>query len=570
MRGLLAFALAALLSAEAFAADGFIGIPPDSTGKKIDTSELTVGPNLVERQRYVIADPVAGGNLATVTAAGALKVDGSGATQPVSGSVSVANFPATQPVSGTVSVGNFPASQNVVCTSGCSSSSGPAFGAAFPATGQAIGMSQGGNLVAPTGTGGNLNVNLAGNSFGTLTVGGSVSVSNFPATQPVSIAGSVAVTGTFFQATQPVSVASLPLPTGASTAAKQPALGTAGTPSADVLSVQGVASMTALKVDPSGVTSPVSAASLPLPTGAATSALQTTGNTSLANLDVALSTRLKPADTLTAVTTVGTITNPVAVTGTFFQATQPVSGTVTANQGTAAALASAWPVKQTDGTNVAPTGDVAARAGFVQITDATNTATVDATRKALRISQQPFEQLGTYSINANVAYTATTANGEIFAFRWGDATRLCVLLRVRIQVVASAFTTAGLVERQLILARSWTVSDSGGTALTPSKHRASFGTSLVTDVRIGGFLTAGTHTFDAVPISSAIGWMGAVGNVIGSGSGSLVTLYDATNGTEYPIVFAQNEGFVIRLGAAETASTRMTFVSVDWAEVNAY
>lgn len=49
------------------------------------------------------------------------------------------------------------------------------------------------------------------------------------------------------------------LPTGASTAAKQPALGTAGTAAADVLTVQGIASMTALKVDPSGVTSPVSA-----------------------------------------------------------------------------------------------------------------------------------------------------------------------------------------------------------------------------------------------------------------------------------------------------------------------
>lgn len=43
------------------------------------------------------------------------------------------------------------------------------------------------------------------------------------------------------------------------------------------------------------------------------------------NVDVALSTRLKPADTLTKVTTVDTITNPVAVTGTFFQVTQPVS-----------------------------------------------------------------------------------------------------------------------------------------------------------------------------------------------------------------------------------------------------
>lgn len=69
------------------------------------------------------------------------------------------------------------------------------------------------------------------------------------------------VSGTFYQATQPVSAASLPLPTGASTAAKQPALGTAGTASADVISVQGIASMTALKVDGSAVTQPVSLAS---------------------------------------------------------------------------------------------------------------------------------------------------------------------------------------------------------------------------------------------------------------------------------------------------------------------
>lgn len=73
------------------------------------------------------------------------------------------------------------------------------------------------------------------------------------------------VSGTFFQATQPVSAAALPLPTGAATAAKQPALGTAGSASTDVITVQGIAS---------GTPQPISAASLPLPTGAATAAKQ--------------------------------------------------------------------------------------------------------------------------------------------------------------------------------------------------------------------------------------------------------------------------------------------------------
>ncbi len=62
-----------------------------------------------------------------------------------------------------------------------------------------------------------------------------------------TMAGSLSVAVASDQ-TVPVSAASLPLPTGAATAAKQPALGTAGVASADVITVQGVASMTALTV----------------------------------------------------------------------------------------------------------------------------------------------------------------------------------------------------------------------------------------------------------------------------------------------------------------------------------
>lgn len=68
-----------------------------------------------------------------------------------------------------------------------------------------------------------------------------------------------------------VVVSSSALPSGAATAAKQPAFGTAGAASADVLSVQGVASMTPLKIDGSGVTQPVSGtvtADTELPTAA--------------------------------------------------------------------------------------------------------------------------------------------------------------------------------------------------------------------------------------------------------------------------------------------------------------
>lgn len=49
------------------------------------------------------------------------------------------------------------------------------------------------------------------------------------------------------------------LPTGAATVAKQPALGTAGTASSDVITIQGITSMTPLLVNGSGVTQPTSA-----------------------------------------------------------------------------------------------------------------------------------------------------------------------------------------------------------------------------------------------------------------------------------------------------------------------
>lgn len=81
---------------------------------------------------------------------------------------------------------------------------------------------------------------------GSLTVDGTVAATQ-SGSWTVGVSGTVAV-----------SAAALPLPSGAATAAKQPALGTAGTASSDVLTVQGIASMTALKVDGSAVTQPVS------------------------------------------------------------------------------------------------------------------------------------------------------------------------------------------------------------------------------------------------------------------------------------------------------------------------
>lgn len=109
----------------------------------------------------------------------------------------------------------------------------------------------------------------------------------------------------------------------------------------------------ALLTDSSATTQPVSAASLPLPTGASTSALQTTGNTSLSSIDgktPALVSGRVPVDG-------SGVTQPVSGSVTVTQATgtnlhvvvdsaptTTVTGTVTANAGTGP-----WPVTDNGG-----------------------------------------------------------------------------------------------------------------------------------------------------------------------------------------------------------------------------
>jgi hypothetical protein len=54
----------------------YVQVPPNSTGLKIDTSEVTTAAgNVVERQNVVIADPAVPTQMADVTPLNALAVD---------------------------------------------------------------------------------------------------------------------------------------------------------------------------------------------------------------------------------------------------------------------------------------------------------------------------------------------------------------------------------------------------------------------------------------------------------------------------------------------------------------
>lgn len=124
-----------------------------------------------------------------------------------------------------------------------------------------------GNVTVVQGTAANLKVDASGvavpvtDNSGSLTVDGTVAASNLPTTVDVNSGTKSASTLRVVLATdQPALTNKLlvtpDLPSGASTAAKQPALGTAGTASTDVITIQGIASMTKLLVTPDSVALP--------------------------------------------------------------------------------------------------------------------------------------------------------------------------------------------------------------------------------------------------------------------------------------------------------------------------
>lgn len=265
---------------------------------------------------------------------------------------------------------------------------------------------------------------------GTVAVSGSVAVTGafYQATQPVSIAASVAVTGPLTDAelrasAVPVSLASVPshavtnagtfavqasqsgtwnvtnisgtvsLPTGAATEAKQPALGTAGTASSDVITVQGVTGMTAVKVDGSAVTQPVSGtfwqatqpvslASVPshAVTNAGTFAVQVSsalpaGTNNIGDVDVLT----VPADPFGANADAASATGSISAKLRFIASTGiPITGTVTVgshavtNAGTfavQAAQSGTWTVN-----------DAPVTSGGLSVSSFLSTATAQATQ----------------------------------------------------------------------------------------------------------------------------------------------------------------------------------------------
>jgi len=195
---------------------------------------------------------------------------------------------------------------------------------------------------------------------------------------------------------------------------------------------------------------------------------------------------------------------------------------------------------------------------------------------ALRVVERPPVVLGSYQFAGQTAgYTGLTAGAILISFRWTDATKICAITRINVRVnTTTAAAAAGMIDRDVVIVRSFTAGDTGGTSITltgnNNKMRTSNATTVVGSIMLlsSGALTAGTGTADA----NAIGLMGKQGGATEPVGLTLPPedLFAYNVGKNLPIILAQNEGFRVRIPTAmPTSIVQRTLINVEWMELAA-
>lgn len=177
---------------------------------------------------------------------------------------------------------------------------------------------------------------------------------------------------------------------------------------------------------------------------------------------------------------------------------------------------------------------------------------------------------------------AIAANSELFQFRFVTAaSRVCLVHGISVSAGANvAATAAAILSLRATIARGWSAAGSGGTRATMTgnnaKLRTLHATSEVNDIGMAttGALTAGTKTLDTQDIG---------GVAYGVGTGAITVsvplvlvpktnlLGDFAGGIAFPLVLANQEGFVIRTGIIQPATMTWNLtVDVAWSEVQAF
>lgn len=211
----------------------------------------------------------------------------------------------------------------------------------------------------------------------------------------------------------------------------------------------------------------------------------------------------------------------------------------------------------------------------------TTLLTVEANQLAARVTQRPLDigALGSYSLAMDNGLTVMPAgaqtNAEFFQFRWAHATSKCVLRSIKVDLGSVIAFAAGKLVVSATRVSSFTAVGSGTGSTNPTlasghgKKVAGHATSLIpnADIVMAGtaMLSAGTKTIEGSHFAS-------IASSVPTTIGPIVNnqyLWQRDSGDEWPFVFGQNEGFILRLTCPATG-TYYLGVDVEWAEVTAY
>lgn len=186
------------------------------------------------------------------------------------------------------------------------------------------------------------------------------------------------------------------------------------------------------------------------------------------------------------------------------------------------------------------------------------------------------------SMTSGTIAAALAANSELFQFRYvTGAARKCLVHGISVSAAMNvAATAAALLSLRATVARSWTVAGSGGTRATMTgnnqKLSTQHATSEVSDIGMAttGALTAGTKTLDSQDIGG-VSYGILTGAITVATSGIILPqtnlLGDFAGSLAYPLILANNEGFVIRTGIiGPAAMTWALTVNVAWSEVQGF
>src|SRR3990167_1381188 len=194
--------------------------------------------------------------------------------------------------------------------------------------------------------------------------------------------------------------------------------------------------------------------------------------------------------------------------------------------------------------------------------------------------QSLYGALGHYVVDVATGAIAAgmAANGELFQFRWTDDDNFAVINEIFVTGMrATTAFAVGAIDIKATKARSYTAVGSGGTALTlttdEAKLRTNMGTSAVGDSRVAtiGAWNAGTHALDTQDLgritAHSSGGVGSASTIIGAIYLPTLSLFKADLASgEYPLILADNEGFVVRATVPATGVWNLG-IRVKWAEI---